>query len=444
MTGERLNRAVVWLLTIGLAYGAVQQGGFYPVQFQTVVIMVLLAGALATIALRTKPSRWVALVLAALLGLVTWGMVAAASHDVARKALPIAVICLMLASAVYATTAITSSARRLFAHTLMAVGLIVAATSWWGVANHHYPWALPSQTLWRGASTLTYANAAAALLFPCMVLAAVLYLQSRNRMHFVVLYALAVGWTATLSRAAVTSLVIALVIYLVRVRDRRVVLRLWPLLPATAVAFLALLPSLPEHGAAHPGVAVAGVLAGLAMLIAGTRIRPLICLFALTAVSAVALGVVVSNDEARTAFDRINSTRVGVQSHDRVDLTKVTWEQFRSHPLLGVGPQQIDFVYVNHAGESVRARYTHNEYLQLAAEIGAPALLFLTVLLVGLASGLRQRTLEHVGGLIVLVSFAVHSALDFLWHIPEVTLLAIVVVCVLAGGMHRRTTEADL
>ena len=92
----------------------------------------------------------------------------------------------------------------------------------------------------------------------------------------------------------------------------------------------------------------------------------------------------------------------------------------------------------------MRARYTHNEYLQLATEIGAPALVFLTVLLVSLAAGLRQRTLEHVGGLIVLASFAVHSALDFLWHIPGVTLLAIAIVCLFAGGLQERAPGKGL
>jgi hypothetical protein len=53
----------------------------------------------------------------------------------------------------------------------LAVGVAVAMTGWLGVALHQRLWGLPSQGLWRAASTLTYANATAALLVPLALVA---------------------------------------------------------------------------------------------------------------------------------------------------------------------------------------------------------------------------------------------------------------------------------
>ena len=76
------------------------------------------------------------------------------------------------------TAAVLSVSRRLDAASremllsgALAVGVAVAMTGWLGVALHQRPWGLPSQGLWRAASTLTYANATAALLVPLALVA---------------------------------------------------------------------------------------------------------------------------------------------------------------------------------------------------------------------------------------------------------------------------------
>ena len=59
--------------------------------------------------------------------------------------------------------------RRILLSGVLAIGSVVAATGWLGVALHQQPWGSPSQHLWRGAATLTYANATAALLVPLVL-----------------------------------------------------------------------------------------------------------------------------------------------------------------------------------------------------------------------------------------------------------------------------------
>lgn len=80
-------------------------------------------------------------------------------------------------------------------------------------------------------------------------------------------------------------------------------------------------------------------------------------------------------------------------------------------------------------------RYVHNEYLQVLAELGFVGLALLIVLLASLAWAVwRGRphapsTAVWAGAAAGLAALAVHSALDFLWHLPAIPLAG----AVLAG-----------
>jgi O-antigen ligase len=83
----------------------------------------------------------------------------------------------------------------------------------------------------------------------------------------------------------------------------------------------------------------------------------------------------------------------------------------------------------------VTSRYAHNEYLQVLAELGFVGLALLVVLLASLAWTVwRGRphapsTAVWAGAAAGLAALAVHSALDFLWHLPAIPLAG----AVLAG-----------
>jgi O-antigen ligase len=78
-------------------------------------------------------------------------------------------------------------------------------------------------------------------------------------------------------------------------------------------------------------------------------------------------------------------------------------------------------------------RYVHNEYLQVAVQLGMVGAALLLGLLVAVgwlllrATGPAGRRSPdaglRAGVLAALAAFAVHSALDFTWHLPAIPLL---------------------
>ena len=86
-------------------------------------------------------------------------------------------------------------------------------------------------------------------------------------------------------------------------------------------------------------------------------------------VAVVAVAVLVQPG-AGSVVDALVATRLSGDSPERADLRRVTAEQFRSAPLVGVGPGRLDLVYVDYLGRLVVAEYTHDEFLQTAAETG--------------------------------------------------------------------------
>jgi len=48
-----------------------------------------------------------------------------------------------------------------------------------------------------------------------------------------------------------------------------------------------------------------------------------------------------------------------------------TWHQFEGNPIIGVGPENFRLEYVNHDAIPVSAQFTHNEFLQVAADSGS-------------------------------------------------------------------------
>ena len=99
-----------------------------------------------------------------------------------------------------------------------------------------------------------------------------------------------------------------------------------------------------------------------------------------------------------------------------------------NHPLVGVGPRQATLAWAGPTGQTLVARYAHDEYLQVVAELGA----FGLALLVGLIGALglqlwRARRWATSRGLWAgaagaLVAATVHGGFDFLWHVPAVVL----------------------
>ncbi|MGA2775293.1 MAG: O-antigen ligase family protein [Candidatus Omnitrophota bacterium] len=107
------------------------------------------------------------------------------------------------------------------------------------------------------------------------------------------------------------------------------------------------------------------------------------------------------------------------------------WEgalgMIKDKPLLGVGIGDFDAGFYRFCPEgfAMRAVYAHNDYLQMAAEMGLLApLLMLLIFATIISAGIRQG--EHpllLGCAIGVLSLALHGFVDFNFHIPANMLL---------------------
>ena len=389
-----------------------------------------------------------------------------------------------IAAAAVAVAGLAARARAVLTAVVIAAGLSVAATGWAGVAWHIEPLALVSSGLWRASSTLTYANASAAFLVTALCVTAAAAERLGARRARLVTAALLVGLLATMSRAGLFALVLGLVVAVAvsgRSRStRRTLAALWPALPGAAVAAVGLLPGLAAESVPHPLVAVAALAAGLCFAAltprhgairrtpdhaaagpapdpaaarhapdaaapepafgpaavgwafgpatgrasgsAAARRRGLV----VAAVVAALLGgaPLVVAGQAGTVGELV-ATRLSAESPERADLRRVTAEQFASAPLTGVGPGRLDLVYVDYLGRLVAAEYTHDEFLQTAAETGlvGAGLAAAVFACLGAAAFRRRHTAGGPFAAAILTAFAAHSTFDFLWHIPVLPLL---------------------
>jgi O-antigen ligase len=135
------------------------------------------------------------------------------------------------------------------------------------------------------------------------------------------------------------------------------------------------------------------------------------------------------------------SSRVTLASQDRVEEAKAALRLAAGHPVAGVGPGRAVLRWIGPDGFHLTARYAHNEYLQTLAELGVVGLALLAGLLFSIgrdvwtarppATASRELWAGVVAGLVALT---VHSAFDFLWHIPAIPVVAAALVGI---GVHR-------
>jgi O-antigen ligase len=319
----------------------------------------------------------------------------------------------------------------------VAVGLLVALTGWLGVAGRVGSWAWLGDGIWRASSTLTYPNAAAAVLVPValVVLGRLVEVPGSLPLALAATGLLA-GAAATLSRAAALALAVGLVV-LAGFRGPRRTARaaLGPCLGAL-VALVGLVPSMPAAGPARPALALVGLGAGLALAAVLTRLRTVavvVLVLAGALLGGLAVAVVAGGvgDAARLVAD----ARITLASPDRSGAVGAALQVAAEHPLTGVGPGQADLRSREADGGIRIFGYAHNEYAQVAAELGLVGLALLAFLLVALARLLwRARAAGPpvagwAGVVAATAAFAVHSGFDFVWHLPAVVLT----VTLLAG-----------
>lgn len=314
-------------------------------------------------------------------------------------------------------------------------GLIASATAWVGVAFHRDPWGLVVQGIWRGSSTLTYANATAALAGIAFLLAVARLGSSTHRLAFLPAFGLGIGLVCTGSRAGGLAVVVGVALLAHRTGWAVTARSLVPVGLASLVAALGLLPSASAAGPARPGLAVAGLfLGGLAgYLASGPRLASTRRSGPTILIGLAALAVVVAFGWDATT--EVRDARLDLRSADRAAEWDAAVGEFGSAPVFGVGPGELDLSWVGAEGVTYIAQYAHNEYLELLATFG---LVGLGALVAGGALVVRHRrtgsgpSALDDGALAALAVLAVHSGFDFLWHIPVLALVAGVLIGIVA------------
>jgi O-antigen ligase len=148
----------------------------------------------------------------------------------------------------------------------------------------------------------------------------------------------------------------------------------------------------------------------------------------------------------RDAGSAIARPRLTAASSDRVEETRAALRAVRADPVLGVGQRHLDLSWIGPDGSIAVARYAHNEYLQVLAELGIVGLgLLLGVLVVAGRAVARGREVTATpemwaGVTAALVALAVHGVFDFGWHVPVVPLTG-ALLCGLVTFPKRKETK---
>jgi len=426
------------LLLVAVTAGLLGQGAYYASVQWYVGALIAAATVLALAAWPpTRDDGRLAPVVPAL-ALAAWAVLDAALLGVSAAGVGPALLLLGAVAVLLVCRRLGQEAREVLLIGATGIGLVVGLAGWLGVAGRVGSLAWGGQGVWRASSTLSYPNATAAVLVPvALVVLARLVEMPRSLPLVLAVTGLLAGLAATMSRAGALALAVGLVV-LAWLRGPRATARaaVGPCVGAL-VALACLVPSMPAASPPRPGLALAGLAAGMTFAVIVARLRQwsaVALLLAVTLIGGLALIIAVGGGGAvRTVAE----ARINLASPDRGGALRAALRVVSEHPLTGAGPGQADLRWKGPDGATRFFGYAHNEYAQLAAELGLVGLMLLAVLLVAFARLLwRARATSPAaaawaGVVAATTAFAVHSSFDFVWHLPAVVLT----VMLLAGAV---------
>jgi O-antigen ligase len=426
------------LLLAALAAGVRAQGAFYA-GGQLVVGVLVVAAAVAALRSRRIRGREFGLpgVFASMLA--AWSIASDVVAHHAAAALP----GVALLAAILVTFAIVArldaTQRGWFVDAITVIGVAAGLSGWVGVVAHVAPLAHVDQGLWRAATTLTYANAAAGLLVPIAFVALVRLAESVSRcdraVRSVAATALLVSIAATFSRGGAVAMLAGLVV-LALVPDRRAIGRalVGPAVGAS-IGVAGLLVGVPQNAHSHVVAASALLVVGIgvAAAIASLATSRQLVLIVGAAIVAAAVAIVMSPSTRHAALT-IAHPRLTTTSDDRAHESSAALSQIEKRPLLGAGSESQTLQWSAPDGSVMIDRYAHDEYLQVAWKSGVVGLALLVAMFGAFAARIRRghrqvSSAMWAGAVAGLCGLAASSALDFLWHVPVIPLVG----AVLAG-----------
>ena len=404
----------LWVLA-ALLFGllvveGLRQGGFWPAD--AFVVALAAVGVLLAAAVVVPPDRRGLLVVGSILLLAAWWLIRAVTAGSPERFLPLGASMLAFAAAFVATRPLSGRARELAGLGVACLGAVGALLGFAGLIGRWFPLAMPAQGLWRLSSTLTYADAAGLVLGMCLLVA--LGLDLYPPLVRVAVCLSAAGLLATQSRGAYVAFAVRL--------------------PPGAVASLRPLPG-PAGGGdgARRGRrllvdrcrsrSLAGGAARRGRARLGGRLTPRWEAFRRTTGARVLAGTVVAGAVVATLallHHEVGLRALAPSDQDRSVEWSTALDQWRSAPLVGVGPDRL---LTFRASDGTMAHFVHNEYLQVAADSGVVGLALLALSALAVVRVVRRHDLLASCAVGALVCWAVAGAFDFDWHLSVVGLL---------------------
>ena len=139
-------------------------------------------------------------------------------------------------------------------------------------------------------------------------------------------------------------------------------------------------------------------------------------------------------------------SRLTAASPDRTHATSAALAVFEGSPVLGVSPGRYVLTWND---PTLGPRFildAHDEYLQLAGEMGLVGVAVAGLAALGImrrAWRARTRSAAWCGPAAALLALAVHSGLDFLWHIPLIAVLVGVLIGLVTSNPSSISTATN-
>jgi O-antigen ligase len=141
---------------------------------------------------------------------------------------------------------------------------------------------------------------------------------------------------------------------------------------------------------------------------------------------------------ARKAYDAFSSSSVdrgddlnkrlfSLSANGRTEQFHTAWQQVTDHPVLGGGAGSFTDYWFQHRRVSATVHDAHNLYLETLAELGAPGLLVLGVVLGTPLAALRRARSSPIAAAAAgaFIAYLVHAFIDWDWEMPAITLAAL-------------------
>jgi hypothetical protein len=155
-------------------------------------------------------------------------------------------------------------------------------------------------------------------------------------------------------------------------------------------------------------------------------------------IAVAGLGVALAaRDKGHPPLAGANASRLGSLETHRFKYWKVGLEHgFAPHPIEGVGAGGFGVIWLQYRDVSERVKVAHSLYVGTLAELGIVGFAFLALFLGGVGTAAARARIP--GATAAFVVWATHSALDWDWEMPALTLVGLA----LAGLIVASAEEA--